>query len=1244
MPTRIGSVGAWTATLVLLALTACADDPIASPGKAAGEVCTGAADTQGDCAAGLLCSGGVCVVRDLPCKEGATSCDDQGNVVRCEEGTSQLVRACAAGCRDGDCLAHVCLPSDRRCEDDTLLRCNDHGTQWAPEQVCALGCDPLLNACIESTCAPGSRRCNDLTGEIETCTRLGDAWESSACEAGICLQEGTGAGAFARCQPDACVPGEVRCEGSLVVQCGAGGDVESVVQACPGRCEDAMCVTRVCEASARRCSLDGRAVEFCQGDGAAWTAIDCSDDGTSVCRHVPGSTGVNEAKCVRTVCTPGALECRGDRQFRCNEDGTSESVEDVCTFGCGDDGQCLPPACDAGQSRCVNDAIEMCRPDRRGFAFAQYCAAGCLDDATTGGARCAIPTCSPFVARCAGNAVERCRPDGRGWQMPESCAITQTCTDGSCVGAEPACTEGASRCVAGALEVCVGDDDTTAYEAIGACLGSCAGDGCDDAGQCGPFEMRLAGVSSQSLPADGQSTLLVLSDALVGPDGSAVPDGTLVTLSLESAGTETTAAAIVAGDASSTRPGLQVAVFDGRIDFAIRAPAATMPSSTRIRAFIAGRPECDAELVVPFVPGAPGHFHAEDFTTTRNRSSAGAKGTWDTTMGTLTVSRFDAGDGRDGDLVVAAAETVDLSTHSVRGRPFADMASQQVVEIRNNLIAVAGSLDPFAEPGTRLLLINQRGARGRFGAVGTFEYLETSGVQGGYLRTTTPVVRQYSDTGNGQEALADQAVRLYRIPQYHRVTVDGTLTAPAWDGEAGGLLVFFADSTDATDGTSRVSGRIDMSGRGYRGASKPAVYNPTPTAFGGGHTIDFDNAFCSSSPASLPYGHSGEGLEGLRDTVSPVGGPGRSGGGFMCGSGGLAPLEPGRGYVTPNIRTTLYQGSSGSHATAGASTCPTYGPGITYGDSLLVKLYLGGGSGSATRSRAESCFTTRSCCRKYGNSANDCCTAEAGRYHPSPGPVYAGDAEEDHYRDATCLGCVNTAYCDGRSFLYDASYEGAPGGGIVLVTAAALEFTSTGGIDVRGLTKELPNPGEPPTFQPANITALGGAGGTIHLRAGRLSLGTADRLLAVGGQTGGDGRIRVDAVELTDANFNAATWTQPGATFIELDGDTVTSLPVFEFAAGETVHGVAATLLPAGRPIPMDGSGTVLDGPALADSKIALLLSADNGGSWLQAGADAQVTFIPTANAAGRWRISPAIGSRSGAARGLLLKYSVTSP
>lgn len=1224
MSTRTGSVAAWTAVLVLLTLTGCADDPIASPGKERGESCVGAADTQGDCAAGLLCSGGICVVKETPCQEGATSCDDTGNVVKCVQGTTELVRACAAGCRQGECVAQVCLPADRRCDEDTLWRCNDQGTGWAPEQPCALGCDPLLNACIEATCAPGSRRCNDLTGEIETCTALGDRWESSTCEEGLCLQEGTGANAFARCQPVACVPGEVRCEGSLVVQCEPGGDAESVLQSCAGRCENAVCVARVCQASARRCSLDGRAVELCQGDGAGWATVACSEDGTSVCRHVPGSSGVNEAQCVRTVCTPGTLECRGDRQFRCNEDGTAETVEDVCAFGCGPAGECLPPACPAGEMRCIGDAIETCRPDRRGYAFAQYCAAGCVGDPASGGARCEVPVCSPMAARCRGNAVERCRPDGRGWQPPESCASTQICSDGSCVGAEPACQAGTSRCVGGKLEACREDGaEATSYHPIGACLGSCSGTGCDDAGQCGPFQMSLAGLPLQALPADGQSTFLVLSEPLVGPDGGAVPDGTLVTLSLESDGTELEPAVIVAGDASSARPGLQVAVFDGRIDFAVRAPRATMPSSSRIRAFVAGRIECHSTLVLPFAPDVPGRYHAEDFTTTRNRSNAGAQGTWNTALGTLTVSRFDAGDGRDGDLHVPANTTVDLSQHSVRGRAFPDMASGRVEEIRGDLIAVAGSLEPFAQPGTRLLLVNQRGAPGRYAGVGHYEYLESAGVAGGYLRTTTPVVRQYSDTGNGQEALADQAVRLYRIPQYHRVLIDGTLTAPAWNGQDGGLLVFFADSTDATDGASRVSGRIDMSGRGYRGATKPAVFNTTAAHSGNLSTLDFDEAFCSSSPPSMPYGHSGEGLEGLRDTFSPVGGPGRSGGGFMCGGGGIAPVPAGDGYVTPNVHDTLYQGSSGSHATAGASTCPTYGPGAIYGDALLVKVHLGGGSGSATRSRSESCHSTHTCCRRNGVSANPCCQGE---------------------REAACHTCVDIAYCRGRSVMYDASYAGANGGGIVLVTAAALEFTSGGTVDVRGHTAVLPNPGSLPQYLPPNITALGGAGGSIHLRAGRLSLSGADRLLAVGGQTGGDGRIRLDAVELTDQNFNAATWTQPGATFVPLDGDTVTSLPVLELTPPHTVAGATVTLLPAGRPIPMDGSGQIIDGAALADTQMALSLSENNADTWLQADAQARVNFVPAPNQVMRWRLSPATGSRSGATRGLLLKYAPDAP
>src|SRR5688572_9509385 len=65
---------------------------------------------------------------------------------------------------------------------------------------------------------------------------------------------------------------------------------------------------------------------------------------------------------------------------------------------------------------------------------------------------------------------------------------------------------------------------------------------------------------------------------------------------------------------------------------------------------------------------------------------------------------------------------------------------------------------------------------------------------------------------------ADPAARvvLQRVPGYQRLTVasGATLTAPAWNGETGGILAV------RVSGDVVIEGAIDLSGRGYRGGAE----------------------------------------------------------------------------------------------------------------------------------------------------------------------------------------------------------------------------------------------------------------------------------------------------------------------------------------------------------------------------------------------------------------------------------------
>lgn len=1239
---------------VALAVAAC-EDP-SPPGAPVGTACAPEGE-RGSCAVGLICLKGVCTTTsDIHyCTPGTKVCRD-GNVMLCNEtgGDMTLEVACSAGCTDEGgtrCVDEVCKPEDVRCQGTELQKCNATRSGFDTFQVCDLGCREIAKnqvACVEQKCEPGSRRCT-VDGKLETCDARGSGYTAAACDPGICVQEAVG---VARCIRNVCTPNETRCEGTEIMKCDATGTLETVEQACAGVCKQesgksAECAPSICDPNAREC-VDGESIRRCDSLGSAWEAPQkCSEDGTSVCRLVSGASGgVAAAQCTRLVCDPGAIRCTADQRWECNDDGTAEKRIDTCAFGCGTDGVCAQPTCDAGTARCNGDNIEVCRADRRGYSFERFCSGGCSSDPTRG-ARCAVPLCSPLTARCAtaGNAVERCRPDGRGWEPAQSCQVGQTCEEGGCVSNAPACTAGDTQCNAGTLERCEAlAGKPLSYHSYGACLGACAGDSCNAAGECAPFALRVAQLgTTESIPGDGRSTFLVLSDLLKGPSGLPVPDGTLVTLGITSNGASITSPAeIRSGDSDPTTAAHEVRVVEGRIDFVIKAPKLSDGTATvSVNGFVGGRPACAGSLELNVDFATPDAYVAEDFTTTRDRDGTGAVAGWDTTKGVLTVSAFDAGDGRDGELsVTSGTRTLDQS-YSVTGRAYGDMYSAKVVEIRGNLLAVEGSLAAFSDPGTRMLLINMQGQSGNLDSVGSFEYLTTDGIQGGFIRTKNPVTRRYSNGGNGSAELATQKVRLIRVPQYTRVGLSSgaTLTALPWDGDKGGVLVFFSSNSSAAgqSGTT-ISGAMTMTGRGFRGASVPSADNVSAA---------------------------GEGLEaGQLNANTAVGRPGASGGGYCCGAGFVRPercmtgnsqagcdvvmgQNVGQANSWGNVTRTVFSGSAGSHATQGQSTCASFGPGQIYGDSNLRGVFLGGGSGSVAKSQSHSCYTQRSCCRRV--DTGECCTTDGEASSAcagcnSPGRSFA--AQNSYTR-----GAATTNYCDALGTPWNGRLAGQNGGGIILVTAADFTVTGTGSIVTLG------NPfGRPDAaaagYLPYGGTHVyyntpehfGGAGGSIYLRAEKLSLGAQGRVQALGQSGGGDGRVRIDAVT-TDASFTSA-WSQPAATVVRLEANTVRSRVVLQLDANEELRAAAALVLPAGAPLPESETTGAIDARrALESARVAVSLSAD-GTSFGLVDNTGALTFgtTPPRGRSAKWAIAPSPAATQGSTRGFSVRYTVARP
>jgi hypothetical protein len=82
-----------------------------------------------------------------------------------------------------------------------------------------------------------------------------------------------------------------------------------------------------------------------------------------------------------------------------------------------------------------------------------------------------------------------------------------------------------------------------------------------------------------TVPADGVSTVAVVSDTIRNNDGTVVADGTLVTVS-------STSGTVEAEDADPTQAGLQVASQGGRVRFRVRAGEVALPAEVTARSVV----------------------------------------------------------------------------------------------------------------------------------------------------------------------------------------------------------------------------------------------------------------------------------------------------------------------------------------------------------------------------------------------------------------------------------------------------------------------------------------------------------------------------------------------------------------------------------------------------------------------------------------------------------------------------------
>jgi len=874
--------------LLAAALAACAKTA-PTPGGL-GDPCI----ANADCATGFVCSGGICA---LPanlggCEAGLLRCNGDAVEQCAADGESWgLVTTCETGCVAGACAPQVCTPNTMRCEGDASEECTPSGNGWAFLQECPAHCDSSTGLCKAPICTPFATSCSQDGLSVLTCDSFGASQTSAACTGGSVCSDG-------RCIAQVCTPNARQCANNASEQCAPDGSTWVLLSVCSSACDAAtgQCIAPICTPFSQSCSADQTAVLTCDAYGAAEVATLCGNG--QIC---------DSGRCQTVVCSPGSLRCAtGAASLEvCNASGDGWVAGDACPYNCAGtpgNASCLAPACNAGDTRCSPSspsALEQCLPDQTGWAFESFCATGC--EATgANSAACAPLVCAPLARRCEADDihVDTCNQLGTEWDLTDTCP--QGCQAGQCVTASANCSPGELRCNGPDTQSCANvanDPGVTVWSTTGTCLAGCSSGACLPGGSCAGLSLELGAPLSDAgvptAPGDGQSTVLVYSDPILGEDGALLPDGEFFTVSatLLDGGADggPLQLALPTADADPSTPGTQVASSGGRIRFTV--PALALASGAHAAVQVAASLEqggsCAAasSFALDQTLAGVSVLVAEDFSTTSFRDASNTTANWSTTQQQLSGTWPDAiGAGSDGSLTVSSANTPYNLATSGYAAAFAVLGlSAQGATVDGTAQGLSG--------GDEVLLWDAQGSAAGAGNAGIYELLTVQSIDGSNVTFTSPVQNSYGAAAD--QDVSTQRVVLQRVPHFATLTVTSgsTLTTSAWDGTKGGLI--FVRATKVVLGgapTGTAAALIDVSGLGFRGG------------IGG------------STPAS------GEDATGPAGLDAPGGGAG--------GAGSF--------------------GSGGSYGTAGSGGAV----GNTYGTKLLGKLFLGAGGGGTTNGNA----------------------------------------------------------------------------------------------------------------------------------------------------------------------------------------------------------------------------------------------------------------------------------------------------
>jgi hypothetical protein len=299
-----------------------------------------------------------------------------------------------------------------------------------------------------------------------------------------------------------------------------------------------------------------------------------------------------------------------------------------------------------------------------------------------------------------------------------------------------------------------------------------------------------------------------------------------------------------------------------------------------------------------------------------------------TTSQAETVDSFGVGTGRDGAFTATSAKQFVNS--------FAAITALNGAATQVTIGTVHGAAAGFAA-GNLVLVWRTTGLTGFVsgtqtalslnGDVGAYEFGRVESVAGSVVTLTNPL-------GSSRYATNSQIVR---IPEYTTVSIPtGTSVAPyAWDGGAGGIVVFFATGAVTTTGT----GSIVADGAGFRGGGLENSGGP-----GGASALD---GWVAATPGG--GAHKGEGLVPSAYAVANPAAPGAEAastygrGNYANGAGGGDAYNAGGGGGgnggAGGIGGRTWAGDGAGRAVGGS-------PGVALTYATANHLALGGGGGA----------------------------------------------------------------------------------------------------------------------------------------------------------------------------------------------------------------------------------------------------------------------------------------------------------